>query len=477
MATLENVSEWRGREMFDRHGDKIGKIDSIYVDQGSGRAEWALVNTGLFGMRSTWVPISEAVSEPHGVRVPVEKATVKGAPSMDPNSEMSRDEEVELFRYYGLSYEDHGADTHGHATEAQRHDHHDERVPEHQRDERDAGQGVGHGHDQDVHHDERSPEVRRTEPGASLDDRPPDSRERYREDERQRSQEPETLAGQPAAQQDEQPPTHVHRDAPGHHEAPVHQEAPVDHEAPPAHHEAPHDRHEAPVHQQAPPVHQEAPVHQERSTAYAGEPAPDSRAGRGVPYADWGLDEPQPPASEAPVEHAARPPERGHPEQDVAVEHRRPESHERQPDDQRAHGHESDAYREQEAFYGEQPGEHREQPVDQHEPLAGEGAAYGERPPEQHQGPAPEAADHGERPSEHDLTERGAAREDRPAAPPDPHRVDPAPPRDEGHRDAPASRPEPGAGAEPDQGTQGSGRHPRLERGVDRVATRLKRLI
>jgi len=441
MATLENVSEWRGREMFDRHGDKIGKIDSIYVDQGSGRAEWALVNTGLFGMRSTWVPIGEAVSEPHGVRVPVEKATVKGAPSMDPDSEMSRDEEVELFRYYGLTYDDHRAETQGHATEtqrpgaeAQRHDHDDERAADHQRDERDAGQGLGHGHDRDVHHDERSSDVRRTEPGA-LDDRPPDSRERYREEDRRRSQEPETLAEQPAV----------------HHEAP-------------------------PPHQEAPPVHQEAPVQQERSASYGGQPAADSRP---VPYADWGLDEPQPPASEAPVGHAAPTPEH-----DVPAEHRRPESHERQPDDQRAHGHESHAYREQQAPYGEQPGEYREQPVDQHEPLAGEGAAYAERPPEQHQGPAPgvPVEDQAERPSEHDFAEREAPREDRPAASEDRYREGPAPPRDEGHRDeghrdAPASQPEPGAGADPEHREQGSGRHPRLERGVDRVATRLKRLI
>lgn len=463
MATLENVSEWRGQEMFDRHGDKIGKIDSIYVDQGSGRAEWALVNTGLFGMRSTWVPIGEAVSEPHGVRVPVEKATVKGAPSMDPNSEMSRDEEVELFRYYGLSYDDHGADTQGH-------DHHDERAAEHQRGEHELGRGMGSGHDRDVHHEEHSV-ARRTEPGASLDDRPPESRERYREGDRRRSQEPETLAGQPAVHHDEQSPTRVHQDAPGQHEAPVHQEAPVNHEAPPAHHEAP-------VHQEAPPVHQEAPVHQERPAAHAGEPAAGSRAGRGVPYADWGLDEPQPPASEAPVGHAARPPEHGYPEQDVPVEHNRPESHERQPDDQRAHGHESDAYREQQAPYGEQPGEYREHPVGQHMPPAGEGPAYAEPPPEQHQPPAHQAqVPQAERPSEHDYAEREALRGDRPAASEDPYREDPAPPRDEGYRDAPASQPEPGAGADRERGEQGSGRHPRLERGVDRVATRLKRLI
>ena len=112
--------------MFDRHGDKIGKIDSIYLDQHSGRAEWALVNTGLFGMRSTWVPIVEAVGEPNGVRVPVEKAAVRDAPNMDPQSDMSRDQEAELFRYYGLAYDDeveqHGRPHHGETREHELHD-------------------------------------------------------------------------------------------------------------------------------------------------------------------------------------------------------------------------------------------------------------------------------------------------------------------------------------------------------------------
>ena len=42
--------------MVDRDGDKIGNIDAIYLDDETGEPEWALVNTGLFGTKSSFVP-------------------------------------------------------------------------------------------------------------------------------------------------------------------------------------------------------------------------------------------------------------------------------------------------------------------------------------------------------------------------------------------------------------------------------------
>lgn len=166
MATLENVTEWRGREMFDRDGEKIGTIDSVYLDQQTGRAEWALVHTGLFGMRSTWVPIGDAVAEPNGVRVPVEKAAVKRAPSMDPDSDMSREEEAQLFRYYGRDYDDAPAEARGR-------DRHGERAAEHHGDGSEAALDRGARSEREHHRDEHSPEHQRAEREASLEERAP----------------------------------------------------------------------------------------------------------------------------------------------------------------------------------------------------------------------------------------------------------------------------------------------------------------
>jgi sporulation protein YlmC with PRC-barrel domain len=47
--------EWRGRDVVDSDGDKIGKLEEVYLDTDSGRPEWAAVNTGLFGMKQSFV--------------------------------------------------------------------------------------------------------------------------------------------------------------------------------------------------------------------------------------------------------------------------------------------------------------------------------------------------------------------------------------------------------------------------------------
>ena len=104
MPTAEQVREWRGADLVDRDGDKIGKVEEIYLDSQSNQPEWALVNTGLFGTKSTFVPIRDASRDGDRLQVPVEKAHVKDAPSIDTDGQLSEQEESELYRHYGLDY-------------------------------------------------------------------------------------------------------------------------------------------------------------------------------------------------------------------------------------------------------------------------------------------------------------------------------------------------------------------------------------
>jgi uncharacterized protein (TIGR02271 family) len=98
-ADLERLTEGH---LLDADGDKIGRIADIYVDNASKRPEWVLVNTGLLGTRESFVPIAEATERDGDIVVPYDKATVKGAPSIDADGELSDAEEAELYRYYGM---------------------------------------------------------------------------------------------------------------------------------------------------------------------------------------------------------------------------------------------------------------------------------------------------------------------------------------------------------------------------------------
>jgi uncharacterized protein (TIGR02271 family) len=104
MTTREDTLTWRGQDIVDRDGDKIGTVEEIYLDAETDEPEWALVTTGMFGSKQSFVPLREASHDDDGVRVPYEKAQVKDAPTVEPDGELSKPEEAELYRHYGLDY-------------------------------------------------------------------------------------------------------------------------------------------------------------------------------------------------------------------------------------------------------------------------------------------------------------------------------------------------------------------------------------
>ena len=102
MTQVTDAYEWRGREVVSGDGDKIGTLEEVYRDTHTGQPEWATVNTGLFGMKQSFIPLAD--SDPQGGRVvvPYSKDQVKDAPSVDPDGDLSADEEQQLYRHYGV---------------------------------------------------------------------------------------------------------------------------------------------------------------------------------------------------------------------------------------------------------------------------------------------------------------------------------------------------------------------------------------
>jgi len=110
-VNTSDVTRMRGMEVVDRDGDKIGKVDEIYLDQQTNKPEWLAVKTGLFGSNVSFIPLAEATTEGDVVRVPFEKSHVKDAPNADPDGELSQDEEARLYRHYGLDYSESRSDS------------------------------------------------------------------------------------------------------------------------------------------------------------------------------------------------------------------------------------------------------------------------------------------------------------------------------------------------------------------------------
>jgi uncharacterized protein (TIGR02271 family) len=100
---IDTLIRYRGRDAIDPDGSKIGSIEEIYVDDATGEPEWLLVNTGLFGTKSSFVPVEGARPEGDDLRVAYSKDKVKDALGIDAGEHLDADRERELYEYYGRS--------------------------------------------------------------------------------------------------------------------------------------------------------------------------------------------------------------------------------------------------------------------------------------------------------------------------------------------------------------------------------------
>ena len=106
MSTMQknDLLQLRGEDLHDAKGEKIGRLEEIYLDAQTGEPEWALVNTGMFGTKSSFVPLQGASQDGDTLQVPYDKAQVKDAPNVDSDGELSQSQESELYAHYGLDY-------------------------------------------------------------------------------------------------------------------------------------------------------------------------------------------------------------------------------------------------------------------------------------------------------------------------------------------------------------------------------------
>jgi uncharacterized protein (TIGR02271 family) len=81
---------------------KLGTVGEVYLDDETGRPEWATVRTGLFGTKEAFVPLADATLSGDELRLPYDKDKVTNSPHHDVEGHLSPSEEADLYRYYGL---------------------------------------------------------------------------------------------------------------------------------------------------------------------------------------------------------------------------------------------------------------------------------------------------------------------------------------------------------------------------------------
>lgn len=83
--------------------EKIGRIGQIYLDDESSEPTWITVKTGLFGTSESFVPLYQARIDGIDIFLDYDKETIKNAPRIEADDDLTPREELELFRYYSRS--------------------------------------------------------------------------------------------------------------------------------------------------------------------------------------------------------------------------------------------------------------------------------------------------------------------------------------------------------------------------------------
>ena len=104
MLTTDHIDRLlnNGGNVVDNDGSKVGSVGQIYLDDQSGNPSWVTVKTGMFGTSESFAPLEGAQVDGDDVRVAYSKDQIKDAPRVDPDAELSVEEESRLYQHYGL---------------------------------------------------------------------------------------------------------------------------------------------------------------------------------------------------------------------------------------------------------------------------------------------------------------------------------------------------------------------------------------
>jgi|CZKG01.1.fsa_nt_gi hypothetical protein len=100
-----SVTEWHGKMLIDRNGEKIGKLQDVYVDVETDEPQFATIKEGFIGRHLTFVPLGGVKVGPDSLEAAVSLAQVEDAPDIALHGEeLSQADESTLYHHYQLNY-------------------------------------------------------------------------------------------------------------------------------------------------------------------------------------------------------------------------------------------------------------------------------------------------------------------------------------------------------------------------------------
>lgn len=98
--TLRQLMELRGRAVYSRSGEQVGRLESIVLDGSSGERMWLGLRRGMIKRKRLWAPAGGMVVREDGLRLPYTTSQIESAPwGLGPDEAIP----AEAYMHYGLA--------------------------------------------------------------------------------------------------------------------------------------------------------------------------------------------------------------------------------------------------------------------------------------------------------------------------------------------------------------------------------------
>jgi hypothetical protein len=100
-----NVADWQGKSLVDQNGERIGKLQDVYVDVETDEPQFGTVKEGIIGRHLTFVPLGGIQIGPDYLQVATTKEKVRSAPDLEMHGdELSQADESALYHHFEQNY-------------------------------------------------------------------------------------------------------------------------------------------------------------------------------------------------------------------------------------------------------------------------------------------------------------------------------------------------------------------------------------
>ncbi|MGH7640740.1 MAG: PRC-barrel domain-containing protein [Candidatus Dormibacteria bacterium] len=101
---LADITEWRGDDVVDIGGEKIGTLEVVYYDAETDEPLFLGLKAGLLPPHLTFVPVAGLSVGKHRLVTDQAKSVVRSAPTIGLADELPEDLEPKIFEHYEIPY-------------------------------------------------------------------------------------------------------------------------------------------------------------------------------------------------------------------------------------------------------------------------------------------------------------------------------------------------------------------------------------